>query len=171
MTRVWMFLSFSAALGVTVPAAAQGNPSCKAVNDALLKAIATPHHMLTTIGAQTSETIVVGDTTYTKRAGGAWKKSPIPLSFMVKQETENIKNAKAQTCQVLRSDTYKGDKVTVYRTHIVNESNTEDGLIFVSTSLGLPVRSEMAEEVGAGGPGGKVVLEWDYANIKAPIVK
>jgi hypothetical protein len=171
MSRLWILSAVCAGLCVAAPAAAQVSAACKPVSDAMLKAVTTPHHLTSKMTGrdEPGETIVTGDTTYVK-SKGTWRKSPMSPADQLKQENENIKNAKVYTCQSLRTEVVNGVSTTVYKVHTVNDSSTGDGMVWVAPSLGLPVRSE--QDIDAGdGMKMHMVATWDYANIKAPIVK
>jgi hypothetical protein len=144
--------------------------ACKPVTDAMIKVATTPHHTSSTYGSQTSEAIVADDTSFV-RINGAWRKSPLTPQDQLRQEQENIKNAKVYTCTQLRSETVNGFAAVAYKVHSETpDVGTSDGTVWIASSLGLPVK---ADEDVATGAGTKMHLSvsWDYANIRAPVGK
>jgi hypothetical protein len=156
-------------VGASHPAAAQ-TPGCKPVTDAMLKVAITPHHTVPTDGAQTSETIVVGDATYV-RIKGVWHKSPLTPQAQLEQERQNIKSVKVYTCTPLRSETVNGIAAIAYKVHSETpDVGTSDGTIWIAPSLGLPLKTD--EDITTTmGPKRHISFTWDYANIHAPVVK
>lgn len=170
MLRFWTSSFLCAVLCIAAPAAAQVSAACKPVSDAMLKASTTPHHIRSTQSGrpETGEIIVAGDTTYVM-SKGAWRKSPMTPVQQRAQEEENIKNARVYTCQPLRNETVNGVPAVVYKVHTESEVGKSDGQVWVAPSLGLPVRSEI--DIDSMGPKMHTVITWDYANIKAPVIK
>jgi hypothetical protein len=152
------------------PALAQTSAACKPVTDAMLKVATTPHHTTATGGlAAGVETIAIDNTTYLKM-NGAWRKSPMTPQDQLKQEQENIKNAKVYTCQLLRTESVNGVSTNVYKVHSESEDvGASDGTVWVAPSLGLPVRSE--QDMTSVGGKTHMTISWDFANIHAPAIK
>ena len=173
MTRLGptvLILAVCSALGASRPAAAQ-TAACKPVTDAMLKMVTTPHHTVSTDGSQTTgETIGIDNTSYV-RIRGAWRKSPMTPQDQLQQEQENIRNAKVYTCTKLRSETVNGIASVVYKVHSETpDVGTADGTVWIAPSLGLPVKTD-EDFTPVGGSKVHHAIVWDYADIRAPVVK
>lgn len=173
MTRPTLAVLVFGALGVFVwsdSAAAQA-AACKPVTDAMLKMVTTPHHTVSSDGFQiTGEAIGVDNTTYV-RIRGVWRRSPMTPQDQLKQEQENIANAKVYTCSKLRSETVDGIAAVVYKVHSETpDVGTADGTVWIAPSLGLPVKTD-EDFTPAGGSKVHHAVTWDYTNIAAPVVK
>src|SRR5581483_3811464 len=106
----------AAALARTVVAAAP-SPECKPAADALAKQIVTPTHVFTTHDrkgrSEESESIYAQGAIYVK-LHGTWRRSPMTVDQMRQQHAENVRNAKAMSCRVLRVESVDGQPATVY---------------------------------------------------------
>ncbi len=152
------------------PARAQTSPVCKAVSDAMLRVTTTPHHAVATISAlsEVTESILAGDTNYFKYHG-VWKKSPLTPKDNLEREQENIKNAKVYTCKQSPDEVLDGMPVAVYTAHSeTTDVGTTDAKLWISKATGLPVKTESDLDIGVKQ---HQSMRYDYANIKAPIVK
>jgi hypothetical protein len=168
MNRV--LIPFVGLLWCAAPALAQTSAACKPVTDAMLKVATTPHHTMANSGtSEAIETIAIDNTTYLKMKG-AWRKSPMTPQDQLKQEQENIKNAKVYTCQLLRTESVNGVSTNVYKVHSeAQDAGASDGTVWIAPSLGLPVRSEQV--IDTTGSKIHMTITWDFANIHAPAVK
>lgn len=172
MTRLGLTpltLGLCAALVAIRPAAAQ-TAACKPVTDAMLKVVTTPHHARSTDGPQSNETIVADNTTYVL-IKGVWHRSPMTPQEQLKQEQENIKDAKVYTCTMLRAETVNGIAAVAYKVPSETpDAGNSDGIVWIAPSLGLPVKTD--EDLTLfGGSKRHISITWDYTNIHAPVVK
>ncbi len=168
MTRV-LFL-FLAAATIAPPAYAQvQSGSCKPVFDAMLKETTTPHHIVTTKdGSVVGEAIATADTTYIK-VRGVWKTSPLSPQKMLAQQQENIRDTTKASCTKLPDDLAGGQPATVYQTHYEQKDlGASDAKVWIAKATGLPLRTDVSLQAGEKT---SVVSQFDYDNIKAPIVK
>lgn len=152
------------------PAIAQVSPVCKAVLDAEIKLATTPHHALSTEsdGKTVVEMITVDGANYVK-IRGVWKKSPMTPQDNVAREQENIKSARVYTCSRVADDSIDGVPAFVYRAHSETpDVGSSDARIWLSKATGLPLRTD--EDVNTGTTR-HLSIKYDYANIKAPVVK
>lgn len=165
-----------AALSASSALPAQG-ADCAAVYASQTRLLKTPHHGYSVdssaVGARlhqgqatTSESIMTGNAIYTLYEG-AWRRSPMSVEDMQKQEEENIKNAKT-TCSVAGSESVNGEAATVYQVHSVTDFGTNDGRQWVSKSRGLPLRTVMRLDVGGAMGKSIMVMRYDYTNVSAP---
>lgn len=150
-------LAGSLLVSAFVPAFAD-DASCAPVFDALLKMARTPNHQYmhmtnaVSAGGKTTdaEYINTSDTAYLKM-NGQWRKSPLSPQDHLKQEQENIRDAKVKTCKFLRNETVDGQSAAVYSVHEVSSADTtSDGQVWVGKSDGLPLRTEIKLDVGDG---------------------
>jgi hypothetical protein len=170
MPRFQIFAFVSAALVAATPAVAQILPVCKPVLDAEIKVATTPHHAVSTqTGSATpGETITVDGANYVKLRG-TWRKSPMTPQENVEREQQNIKDAKVYSCTVLPADSVDGAPAVVYKVHSETpDVGSADATIWLSKATGLPLRTE--EDIDTGQKQ-HVSIKYDYANIKAPVVK
>jgi hypothetical protein len=164
-----------ACLAATLPSAAAGaaalSPACKAVSTAMLKVVTTPHHAVSTRSGRpdVAELITIGDTNYLKYRG-VWKKSPLSPADYSRQEEENIRNAKVYTCRQLPDESVDGTPAAVYSAHSETpDVGTADAKIWIAKSTGLPLRSD--SDLNTGDEVQHTSTRYDYANIRAPVVK
>ena len=164
----------------STPLSAQGN--CQPVLDAMSKVFATPSHIYgsmspvskdgskpRTADTTYSETIYVGESAYTKRAGN-WKRSQATVQQVKKLEEENIRSSK-YTCRYLKDETVNGETAAVYSTHSEREDFgiKSDGEIWISKSRGLPLRQEL--EIMESGDKPEVnhhSMRYEYTNVQPP---
>lgn len=168
MTRL-LVLSFVTAV-VAAPAFAQAPAGpCKVVFDAMLAETTTPHHAMTIKDGQPmGETISTADAMYIKLKGD-WRKSPMTPKDTFARQQENIRNTIAASCTRLPDDVVDGKPATVYHTHYDEKDlGASDAKIWLSKATGLPLRTDVTLQAGEKT---SVVTTFDYANIKAPIVK
>jgi hypothetical protein len=159
--------SLAVVLTLTVcagPAYAQGPAACKPVSAAMTKLFTTDHADTTTSSGTTSQAITAGGVIYVQ-VKGVWRKSPMTAQDMSKQEEENIRDAKAYTCQAQPDDA----GAAVYKTHSESDAGVSDGKIWISKATGLPVKTE--GDLLAAGQKIHMSTVYAYTNIHAPIVK
>ena len=173
MTRLGptvLTLGVCGVLGASRPAVAQ-TPSCKPVNDAMLKVVTTPHHVVSIDERSTRSEVIVADNTTYVLMKGAWRKSPMTPQEQLKQEQENIRDAKVYTCTMVRTETVNGIAAVAYKVHSETpDVGNTDGIVWVAPSLGLPVKTD-EDLTLLGGSKRHLSITWDYANIHAPAVK
>ena len=152
-----------------MPVFAQKSPECKPVLDAMLKVVTTDHSASSKdSGNRTYEGITVGGKSYIK-IHDKWTVSPISPQEMLKQEQENIQNAKVYTCKALPGETVDGIEAGVYSFHSETpDVGTGDGTIWLSKSTGLPLKTE--EDITTEGDKRHLSIRYSYTNIHAPTV-
>lgn len=162
-----------------VPLAARAQtvpPECKALIDAELKVITTPHHMYLTQssgnqGAEstTGEAIYVDGVDYLF-TDGKWMRSPISAQDELDQVRETIKNVKVMSCRREGDESVGGVAAVVYTSHDENADAKSDARVWVAKSSGLPLRTD---EVIDSGMGGKMhmSIRYEFANVHAPQVQ
>jgi hypothetical protein len=169
LIRAALILGAFGALGGGRPAAAQ-TPSCKPVIDAMLKVATTPHHVVSIDERSARSEVIVADNTTYVLTSGAWRKSPMTPQDQVKQEQENIKDAKVYTCTMVRAETVNGIAAVAYKVHSETpDVGNTDGTVWIAPSLGLPVKTD--EDLTLAGSKKHISITWDYTNIHAPAVK
>lgn len=168
MTRLLFLALVSGA--ISVPAYGQAPPGpCKAVFDAVLKQMMTPHHAVTTSnGTALGEAIATKEAMYVK-VNGAWKKSPMSPKDMLAQQQENIANTTVASCKALGDEPVDGTLATIYQTHYEQTGlGASDAKVWLSKATGLPLRTDVSLQ---GGEKVSVVTDFDYDHITAPVVK
>ena len=169
LARAVLILGACGVLGGGRPAAAQ-TPSCKPVIDAMLKVITTPHHVVSIDERSARGEVIVADNTTYVLIAGAWRKSPMTPQDQVKQEQENIRDAKVYTCTMVRAETVNGIAAVAYKVHSETpDVGNTDGTVWIAPSLGLPLKTD--EDLTLAGSKKHISLAWDYTNIHAPVVK
>lgn len=155
------------------PARGAVDASCKPAIDAILKQIGTPTHIYAT---QTSalhggkpeprESIYTGGAIYVQ-VRGQWKRSPMSVQDMRKQQEENVRDAKSMSCRYLRDETVNGETAAVYHSQDETEEGTSEATLWVSKRTGLLLRSE--NDVATGDKS-KMHLEirYEYGDVRPP---
>ncbi len=170
---VLLALSLMVAAGIwaqTVP------PDCKVLYDAEDKLLVTPNHSFhkrtddSTHGkVDVSEGIFANGTLYVQ-IRGQWRKSPLTIDDLRKQEIENRKNVRNLSCKFLREETVDGTSARVFQAHYETEDDKSDATMWIAKSSGLPLKQE--QDLDVGGMGGKshMSLRYEYSNVSAPAV-
>lgn len=147
--------------------------SCKPVLDAVVKQRATSFHAYMTLPAtlpgakpEQSEMIAAGGQDYIL-VNGHWKRSPMDQAAMVKQEQENIRDAKAYSCKRLRDESVGGAPAVVYAAHSENEDTKSDAQVWVAKSTGLVLRNEVDLSTDGGAPD-HLSTRYEYTNVQVP---
>jgi hypothetical protein len=169
--------SITASIATLVPDAAHAQKdvvSCKPVLDAVLKQRATPYHAYMTKAATSAadkpsqlEMIAAGGQNYIL-IKGRWSRSPMDQAAMVKQEQENIRDAKAYSCRRLRDESVGGVPAVVYTAHSENEDTKSDAQVWVANGTGLVLRNEMDMTMTDGGGTQHESTRYEYTNVQAP---
>ena len=162
-------------VAVSVRSPAWAADSCQPVFDALTKVVTAPSHSYTTSTsaavnggrATEGETVFANGQKYI-RARGKWMGIPVTAQDVLEQEKEKERHGKS-SCQFLRAETVNGEAAMLYSLHREFDGVTEDGQIWVSKSMGLPLRSE--EDVENQGNKAKEhrSTRFEYGNIRPPI--
>ena len=85
---------------------------------------------------------------------------------MLKQEQENIQNAKT-SCRHVRDEVVNGEAAALYMAHAENEGVKSDAQTWVSKSRGLPLKTE--EDIDTGdGDKRHMSIRYDYSNVRPP---
>jgi hypothetical protein len=156
------------------PARGAVNPACNPAMDAMLKQISTPTHVyasqaLGPHGKPRAMELIYADGVIYMQIGGAWKRSPLSVQDMRKQEEENRRNAKSMDCRYLRDETVNGEAAAVYHLQAVTEADTKsDSTLWISKRTGLPLKSE--NDIDIGDPGSKQHLStrYEYTGVRPP---
>ena len=156
------------AAGLT-PAQTPGGPVCKIVFDAGKQLNATPHHVYevetSSLGKQSSEQISTQGSIYVT-VGGRWRKSPMNMQQVQKQEDENIRNARNASCHYLRDESVGGQPAEVYSAHSETTGVISDTVVWLAKGSRRVLREE--EDVNAGGEKMHWSIRVDYTNVAAP---
>jgi hypothetical protein len=167
-------------IAILISAPAAGQPAravdatCKLVLDAMAKQRATPTHLYATESSpllggkpKVNESIYAGGAIYI-RIKGQWKRSPLTLQAMQKQQEENQRNAKSMTCRYLRDETVNGEAAAVYFSQGENEDSKSDSTLWVSKRTGLPLRSENDLDTGSKTDRMHVAIRYEYGDVRPP---
>jgi hypothetical protein len=171
MSRFRLVAFASSVLFVSAPAIAQISPTCKPVLDAYIKVTTTPHHAVSTEndGKAVTEMITFDGANYLKTRG-VWKKSPLTPQDNLTRQQDNIKRAKVYTCSRLPDESVDSVPAFVYKAHIeTRDVGSSDAQVWLSKGSGLPLRTE--DDFNITGTNRHFSNKYDYANIKAPVVK
>ena len=152
-------------------AANAADDSCKVLFDADRKMILTAHHSYWTQVLPGQKETKPKETIYMGGLNGAiyilvsgkWQRSGMGPEYALKQKEENIRNTKA-SCRYVRDEAVSGEAAAMYTIHTESEDDKRDGTIWISKSKGVPLR----EEMGSDGSPGKIVVRYDYSNVRAP---
>ena len=88
---------------------------------------------------------------------------------MLEQEQENIKDVTSSSCTLIGSDTVNGTPADVYSAHYdQKDMGVTEGKIWLAKATGLPLRTDLTLMAGEKTSTSSV---FDYADIKAPVVK
>ncbi len=162
------------AVSIALPVRAQVPPACRPVIDAIMKQIGTPTHMYMTETAAfrggkptSSESIYAGGAIYIQ-IHGMWRRSPMTVTEMTKQQEENQKNLKAASCRYLRDETVNGEPAAVYVEHLESEGATSDATSWVSKSRGLPLRLDSDTDVGGKMGKSHISIRYEYGHVQPP---
>ena len=161
-------------VAISVCSTAWAADSCQPVFDALTKVVTTPSHSYTTStsAAVNSGRATEGETIFANgqkyiRARGKWMGIPVTTQDVLEQEKEKEQHGKS-SCQFLRAESVNGEAAILYSLHREFDGVTEDGQIWVSKGMGLPLRVE--EDVDNRG---KVKehrsTRFEYSNIRPPL--
>lgn len=174
MIRTGMIALLIAAAAGQPARAANPDATCKLVLDVMAKQRATPTHLYATESSprlggkpKVNELIYAGGAIYI-RMKGQWKRSPLTLQGMQKQQEENQRNAKSITCRYLRDETVDGEAAAVYFSQGENEDSKSDSTLWVSKRTGLPLRSESDLDTGSKTDRMHVAIRYDYADVRPP---
>ncbi len=169
-----MFVTAASVIGV---AQTPGGSGCKAVYDAGELLSATPHHaylIKTSSGRKEgTEQIYTPGGIYIQ-LGGGWKKSPLTMQEMQKQERENIRDARNAACRHLRDESVNGEPAAVYSAHAevwsahaATADLKSDTVVWIAKSSGRILKQEEDIDEGDGGKFHESV-RYDYNNVTAP---
>jgi hypothetical protein len=155
---------------ISTPAVAAADATCQPMFDAATKIFAVPTH------SYTAETLPGGKTRnaeaiYTNNAiyifyNGKWVRSRATPQDMLKQEQENIQNAKT-SCRHVRDEVVNGETAALYMTHAENEDVKSDAQTWISKSRGLPLKTEEDLDTGDGDKK-HMSIRYEYSNVRPP---
>ncbi len=159
-----------AACCVSIPAVAAADAACQPIFDASTKIFAVPTH------AYTTQTLPGGksrnvEAIYTNNAiyityNGNWIRSKATPQDMLKQEQENIRDAKT-SCRHVRDELVNGEIAALYLAHADNDGVKSDAQTWISKSRGLPLKTEEDIDTG-GGDKRHMSIRYDYSNVRPP---
>jgi len=88
------------------------------------------------------------------KAGGQKKLHMEITGQITLDEMSAIHKAKtADTCKLLRSETYKGQAALVYLEHVTGPAGTSDETVWVSKKTGFMLHQEVSTEISGRGKG------------------
>jgi hypothetical protein len=102
------------------------------------------------------------------RLDGRWQRSPLTTQDMVQQEKVNEEKTKVMTCSHLRDETVGGEMAGVYSADSENEHGRHHYVIWIGKNGGLPLKSELDMQVGAGGSVMHISTRYDYRDVRPP---
>ena len=146
-----------------------GGPVCKIVFDAGKEFTATPHHVYevetNSRGTRSIEQIATQGSIYIT-VGGKWRKSPMKVQQLLKQEDENIRNARNASCRYVRDESVGGQPAEVYSAHSETGGVISDTLVWLAKGSRRLLREE--EDINAGGDKMHSSIRVDYTDVAAP---
>ncbi len=144
---------------------------CKKVLDAGERLTTTPHHAyMTQVNGKKQEVreeISVDGAIYVQ-VNGKWKKSPLTVQDLLKQQQENRATAKNMSCRHLRDEAVNGEAAEVYSAHAENEGIASDSLVWISKSKNQILRQE--DDIDETDTKFHVSVRYEYTNVAAPPV-
>jgi hypothetical protein len=144
--------------------------ACQPVFDAGIKLLGVPAHSYSTETARDGKTRI-SEAIYANGAiyinyNGKWIRSKMTTQDMLKQEQENIRDAKS-TCRHVRDEMVNGEAAALYMAHSENGEVKSDAQTWVSKSRGLPLKTE--EDIDTGyGDKRHMSIHYEYSNIHPP---
>jgi hypothetical protein len=113
-----------------------------------------------------SESIWTGTVDYVM-VRGKWMKSPIDIAEVRKSLKDAVPRVKA-ICSHLRDESVNGEPAGVWRIHSVSEFDTSDSDVWISTSRGLLLKSDVHQDVGGALGKSHIVSRYEYTNVRPP---
>ena len=174
MCKNWRSLSVLAALMVaccvSIPAVAAADAACQPIFDAATKIFAVPTHSYTAESlpggkSRNAEAIYANNAIYIFY-NGKWIRSKATPQDMLKQEQENIQNAKT-SCRHVRDELVNGDMSALYMAHAENDGVKSDAQTWISKSRGLPLKTE-EDIVTGGGDKRHMSIRYEYSTVRPP---
>jgi hypothetical protein len=164
-------IALLAATAATAQPARPLDPTCKIVIDAMAKQHVTPTHIYATESERggkprTNEMIYSGDAIYIQ-VKGRWKRSPLSVQGMKKQQEENLRNAQRMTCRYLRDEAAGGEAAAVYQSSATTPAGKSSSTLWVSKRTGLPLRSETDIDTGDKDVM-HMAMRYEYNNVQPP---
>lgn len=167
-----MSRAISAALAICsfVTPAFAADAACQRMFDAATKLLTVPAHSYTTEilpggKSHTAELIYANGAIYLNLRG-KWTRSKMTPQDMIKQEQENIRNAKT-SCQHVRDEAVNGEAAALYMAHSENDGVKSEAQVWISRSKGLPLRTEEDLDTGDGAQQ-HISIRYEYGNIQPP---
>ena len=154
----------------STPAFAAADAACQPVFDSATKVLGVPAHVYNTETlpggkTKTGELIYANGAIYVLM-DGKWVHSRMTVDAMLKQEQENIHNAKT-SCRHVRDELVNGELAAMYTMQSENEEIKSEAQTWISKSKGLPLRTE--EDVDTGDPNKQhMSIRYEYSNVHAP---
>jgi hypothetical protein len=162
-----------AAAAAGQPARGAVDPACKPVLDAILKQITTPTHIYATETSarhggkpEPRESIYADGAIYIQMKG-QWRRSPMSVQDMRKQQEENVRNTKSMACRYLRDETVNGEAVAIYHSKGETEAGPSEATLWLSKRTGLPLRSENDLDLGDKDKM-HLVIRYEYTGVRPP---
>jgi hypothetical protein len=146
------------------------DPACQPVFDAAAKIFAVPTHSYTTQTlpggkSRTAEAIYANNAIYLFY-NGKWIRGKATPQAMLKQEQENIRDAKT-SCRHVRDELVNGEVAALYMAHADNDGVKSDAQTWISKSRGLPLRTEEDLDTGDGDKQ-HMSIRYEYSNVRPP---
>lgn len=156
--------AFSVA-GIMLAGDGPDDPVCRAFLEAEIKTSRTPVHVYTTMGSlsddsgyEETETITIGDVTYTK-VDGEWT---VGKAMRFEMEQLTVNPGKMQ-CECEREESFEGEAAAVYRIR----GGRLDMRTWVSKARGVMVYTTLDLTLGERVTHASV--RYDYNNVQAPM--
>ena len=159
-----------AACSVSIPAVAAADAACQPIFDAATKIFAVPTHSYTAEAlpggkSRNAEAIYANNAIYILY-NGKWIRSKATPQDMLKQEQENIQNAKT-SCRHLRDELVNGEAAALYMAHAENEDVKSEAQTWISKGRGLPLKTE--EDIDTGdGDKKHMSIRYEYSGVRPP---
>jgi hypothetical protein len=159
-----------AACCASIPAFAAADAACQPIFDSAAKIFAVPTHSYTAETlpggkSRNSEAIYANNAIYISY-DGKWVHSRATPQDMLKQEQENIQNAKT-SCRHVHDEMVNGEMAALYMAHAENEGVKSDAQTWISKSRGLPLKTEEDIDIGDGDKR-HMSIRYEYSNVRPP---
>ena len=113
-----------------------------------------------------SEAININGVTYVM-VRDRWMRSPQSSEQLAQQAKDKVKTAKSYTCKQLADETVGTTLAHVYTSHTETATGTTDTQMWIGTTTGLPLKSEV-DISSSSGHKSHMSVRYDYENVKAP---
>lgn len=148
--------------------AAEPGPACAPIMKAMAKTLVADHATVTQMEGRISNGITAGGVNYLQ-IDNVWKVSPLSPKDNQARSEENLRNAKAYSCQSLPDGSIDGVAVAIYRTRTETEDAVVESKISISKASGLAI--EVENDLAGDSKKSHYSTRYSYSGVHAPIMQ